>query len=123
MIARLIFLLAIIGIVPARAEVAWPETSLFYTAAEAQQIDATMATQGAAYKAMLHLDAIMYEAPERWVFWLNGRRRLPEDTDEHLRVLGVGKDQVHLSFDSNDIVLQPQQTYWLDKKTVTEGTR
>ncbi|MBV8547967.1 MAG: hypothetical protein JO126_00750 [Alphaproteobacteria bacterium] len=107
---------------PAWAEDAWPTAPLFYTQDEAQRVDAALAQQGSLSNAILHLDAIMYDTDQNWVFWLNGRRWTPDAVDDRLHVLAVNKDSVQLDVSGEQITMRPHQTYWLDKKKVTEGT-
>lgn len=119
-----LFLLA--SIMPANAT-----TSLFFNEAERQQIDEEFQNNRAAYATPdehnIHLGAVLYYGPQRWVVWLQGKSWMPETQDNDIRILEVTARQVKLQWKSStqeagdEITLRPHQTYNRMTEEVSEG--
>jgi hypothetical protein len=75
----------------------------------------------------VHLGALIYFSPERWVLWLNGERRTPDNNDGGFRVVAVGRDQARIAWTGSDgsqpytVTLKPQQTYIAGTGSLREG--
>ncbi len=105
-----------------------PSTSLFFINDETKQIETLVAKILPKKSADdIHLGAVLYYGPDRWVVWLQGKRWTPETDSADMHVLAVQPGEVHLALvDVSDtavlnITLKPHQTYQIATGKIVEG--
>ena len=105
-----------------------PTTSLFFSDEETKQVE-TLVSKLSPKKSAddVHLGAVLYYGPDRWVLWLQGKRWTPETDSADMHVLGVQPGEVRLALvDVSDtavrnITLKPHQTYQIATGKIVEG--
>lgn len=75
----------------------------------------------------VHLGALVYLGPDRWVLWLNGEARTPRSHGGEFRVVAVTADRARIAWAGGggtpgyQVDLKPYQTYLAEAGSVVEG--
>ena len=107
-----------------------PSSSLFFSADESKQVESLVSKMSPTKSADdVHLGAVLYYGPDKWVLWLQGKRWTPETDSADMHVLRVQPGEVRLALiepsDINvrNITLKPHQTYQVATGKIVEGPR
>lgn len=125
---------------PATAERKAAEDSLLFSREVQELLEAARRARGAASAVpaaagapparpepgALHLSAIVYQGPNDWQIWLNGRRFDPGAGAGPIEIRGVQPDLVRLRWRGGtgraaEITLRPNQTYIVGSGEIVEG--
>jgi hypothetical protein len=95
--------------------VSFAEDEVMLTAGEqevlSQILSQTASTHRPPRQSTLRLDGILYETPQSWVVWLNGRAYRPQEPCEYGQILEVTPQKVQLEIQAGQrhVVLQFNQ--------------
>ncbi len=128
---KVLFLAALILVVPTPLQAQDAATSLFYSPQELWQIETALRREGSTLltqaKHVLHCGSLVYVGPDQWIVWLQGEKWTPQTDRPNLHILSVEPESVRLSIlmrgekEPREVILRPNQSLNLLTGAVMEG--